>query len=119
MISKTDLGVYCVTLSWGSRATTRFGNEFNSSGIIGIGTPASREISGVRLSCEDDGVHLLRSERCLGLQNMLAPMLISRARTVVLKRYARMQCSAPIRRIGFDTNDTSAVCPDVPMTAAK
>ena len=75
-----------VTLSWGSRAETRFGNGFNSFGIIGIGTPASREISGVRPRCKDDGVHLLRSERCLGLQNMLAPMLMRRASTVVLNR---------------------------------
>ena len=46
-------------------------------------------------------------------------MLISSASTVVLNRYARMQCIDPIRRIGFDTNETSAVCPDVPITAAK
>jgi hypothetical protein len=30
-----------------------------------------------------------------------------------------MQWSDPMRRIDLDTNATSAVCPDVPMTDAK
>jgi hypothetical protein len=30
-----------------------------------------------------------------------------------------MQCNEPMRRIGFETNETSAVCPEVPMMAAK
>jgi hypothetical protein len=30
-----------------------------------------------------------------------------------------MQCSEPMRRIDFETKDTSAVWPDVPMTAAN
>jgi hypothetical protein len=29
------------------------------------------------------------------------------------------QCIDPVRRIGLVTNDTSAVCPEVPITAAK
>lgn len=53
------------------------------------------------------------------VQNRLAPMLISSASTVVLNRYARMQCIAPIRRSGLLTNETSAVWPEVPMTAEK
>ena len=54
-----------------------------------------------------------------GPQNRLAAILMSMASTVVLNRYARMQCSEPIRRMGLETKGTSAVCPEVPMMAEK
>lgn len=62
-----------------------------------------------------DAPFLLADKR----QNILAPILMSNASTVVLNKYAKMQWTLPMRRIGLLTNDTSAVCPDVPMTDAK
>jgi hypothetical protein len=50
-----------------------------------------------------------RGERRHGSQNRLAAMLISIASTVVLKRYARMQCREPMRRMRLVVKDTSAV----------
>ena len=46
-------------------------------------------------------------------------MFTSKASLVVLKTKARMQCADPMRHIGMVKKDTSAVCPDVPITAAK
>jgi hypothetical protein len=43
-------------------------------------------------------------------------MLTSIANTVVLNKYARMQWIEPMPRIGFEVNESSAICPDVPMT---
>lgn len=51
--------------------------------------------------------------------NNLAPTLINKASTVVLKRYDKMQCMDAIRRIGFVMKDSSAVFLEVPITAAK
>ncbi len=86
-----------------------FAATFGSSATSSTGVPPAMAAPAASASA---------SCPCVG-QNRLAPMLISSARTVVLNRYARMQCSDPTRRIGLDTNDTSAVWPDVPMTAAK
>jgi hypothetical protein len=49
----------------------------------------------------------------------VAAMLMVSASTMVLKKNETMQWIVPSRRDALVTRDTSAVCPEVPMIAAK
>lgn len=77
-----------------------------------------------------DGAHLA-GESCAALTDGTVPggswclhyispdaILIVSASTIVLKKNDSTLWTSPARRVALVSNDTSAVCPDVPMIAA-